>query len=162
MEHLIVNGIQRVGTEITMEEIDLLYERAKAGRSFSYAPYSKFAVGAALVSENGKVFIGCNVENGAYSPSNCAERTALFKAVSEGERKFTRIGLIGGYTNPDNIVPNCTPCGVCLQALSEFCDPDRFLVVMFAGDGSARIHTLRELLPYGFNFMGIGMFMGHL
>ena len=162
MEHTIVMGLQRVGTEITMEQIDDLFERAKAARTFAYAPYSKFAVGAALVSASGKNFIGCNVENGAYSPSNCAERTALFKAISEGERQFTRIGIIGGYTNPDTIVPNCTPCGVCLQALSEFCDPDKFLVLLFSGDGSVRIHSLRELLPYGFNFMGIGMVMGHL
>lgn len=160
MEHTIITGIQHFGPELTMEQISDLYERAKAARTFSYSPYSKFAVGAALMGESGRIYLGCNIENGAYSPTNCAERTALFKAVSEGEHKFVRIGLIGGYTNPENIVPNCNPCGVCLQALSEFCDPDRFLVLMYSGDGSVRIHTLRELLPYGFNFMGIGMIMG--
>lgn len=115
---------------------------------FSYAPYSHFHVGAALLSKSGKVFTGCNVENAAYGPSNCAERTAVFKAVSEGERDFEAIAIAGG---PDGIVKDfCSPCGVCRQVLSEFCSKN-FKVIMINSEGSLKAMTLGQLLPESFS-----------
>lgn len=122
-----------------------LVELAIKAKEYSYSPYSKFRVGAALLAESGRVYTGCNIENAAYSPTNCAERTALFKAVSEGERKFTAIAVAG---DGDEYL---APCGVCRQALLEFCDPETFLVLM-NGAGTAYCEmTLGELLPAAFS-----------
>ncbi|MDL2214042.1 cytidine deaminase [Clostridia bacterium OttesenSCG-928-O13] len=128
-----------------------LVRAAVAARQNAYAPYSHFAVGAALLAEDGTVFTGCNVENAAYGVSNCAERTALFKAVSEGHRTFAAIAVAGAaagsnYTGPQ---PRCSPCGVCRQALFEFGGKDLFVVLATGGDGY-EMHTLGELLPLGF------------
>ena len=112
----------------------------------SYSPYSGFKVGAALLGKSGKVYTGCNVENAGYSPTNCAERTALFKAVSEGEREFVSIAVVGG--KGEEIADFCAPCGVCRQALAEFCDED-FKIVLGTPD-SLQICTLGQLLPYSF------------
>jgi cytidine deaminase len=99
-----------------------LLELAIEAREMAYAPYSGFRVGAALVGKSGKIYKGCNVENAAYSPTNCAERTAIFKAVSEGEREFNAIAIVGGMG--ETIADFCAPCGVCRQVLAEFCGPD--------------------------------------
>ncbi len=126
----------------------LLAEKAVEMMKFSYAPYSHFHVGAALLAKNGTVFTGCNVENAAYGPSNCAERTAVFKAVSEGVREFEAIAIAGGA---DGIVKDfCSPCGVCRQVLAEFCSKD-FKVIMINGKGELKTMTLGELLPESFS-----------
>ncbi len=119
----------------------------------SYAPYSHFHVGAALLDKSGKVWTGCNIENAAYGPSNCAERTAIFKAVSEGVRNFEAIAIAGGPEdeagNP-KIQDFCPPCGVCRQVLSEFCSRD-FKIILANGKGEQKIFTLAELLPESFS-----------
>ena len=113
-----------------------------------YAPYSGFKVGAALLTSGGKVYLGCNIENVSFSPTNCAERTAFFKAVSEGERDFSGIAIVGGK---DGVITGaCPPCGVCRQVMAEFCDPDTFTVILGKQDGYDT-YTLKELLPLGFH-----------
>ena len=119
----------------------------------SYVPYSHFHVGAALLDTNGKVWTGCNIENAAYGPSNCAERTAVFKAVSEGVRNFEAIAVVGGPEdesgNPQ-IQDFCPPCGVCRQVLSEFCDRE-FKIILANGKGEQKVFTLAQLLPESFS-----------
>lgn len=119
---------------------------AVAARELAYAPYSNHKVGAALLGKSGKVYTGCNVENAAYTPTNCAERTAVFKAVSEGEREFSAIAIVGGLG--DNLSELCAPCGVCRQVLAEFCDSD-MRIVMGTPD-KIKVCTLSELLPHSF------------
>lgn len=119
----------------------------------SYAPYSHFHVGAALLAKDGKVWTGCNIENAAYGPSNCAERTAIFKAVSEGYKEFSAIAIMGGPEDENGNVKIgdfCSPCGVCRQVLSEFCDKD-FKIILANGKGEQKICTLGELLPLSFS-----------
>lgn len=119
----------------------------------SYAPYSHFHVGAALLDKNGKVWTGCNIENAAYGPSNCAERTAVFKAVSEGCKEFSAIAIMGGMEDENGnvkIKDFCSPCGVCRQVLAEFCDKD-FKIILANGKGEQKICTLGELLPLSFS-----------
>ena len=126
------------------EMIELATEQLK----YSYAPYSHFKVGAALLTKNDKIYTGCNIENAAYTPSNCAERTAFFKAVSEGERAFRAICIVGGK---DGVLTEYTaPCGVCRQVMMEFCDPDTFQIILAIGKEQYDIFTLKELLPRGF------------
>ncbi|MBR3634618.1 MAG: cytidine deaminase [Lachnospiraceae bacterium] len=125
-----------------------LVELAIKARKMSYSPYSGFCVGAALETASGEVFTGCNIENAAYGPSNCAERTAFFKAVSEGVREFKRIAIVGAPKDED-ITSFCPPCGVCRQVMSEFCDKDSFSVVLYNGK-EIRTYTLGELLPLAF------------
>ena len=134
---------------LTPEQAAELLKGAMEARDHAYTPYSHFHVGAALLTKEGKVYQGCNIENAAYSPSVCAERTAFFKAVSEGARAFTAIAIVGGYETdePDQV---CAPCGVCRQVMMEFCDPKRFRVVLGTKDGVAQTYTLEELLPCGF------------
>ena len=122
-----------------------LVSLALEARENSYSPYSGFKVGAALLTKSGKVYKGCNIENGAYSPTNCAERTAVFTAVSDGEKDFSAIAVVGGA---DEIKDFCPPCGVCRQVLSEFCTPD-FEIHLFDGEES-KTFTLGELLPESF------------
>lgn len=118
-------------------------------RKYAYAPYSHFSVGAALLSVSGNIFTGCNVENSSYSVCSCAERTALFKAVSKGVKEFQAIAVVGGEEG--KLVKNfCPPCGVCRQALQEFCDPLTFDIVLFDND-ETKVFKLSELLPLGFN-----------
>ena len=121
-----------------------LIKLAEDMRRRSYSPYSGFSVGAALVTDEGKVYCGCNIESASYSPTCCAERVAIFKAVSEGERNFKAIAVSGGKVG-ETSEPRCYPCGVCRQMLSEFCDAG--MKIYFA-DGSET--TLEELLPNGF------------
>lgn len=128
-----------------------LAKAAIQARGNAYAPYSGFAVGAALLAQSGAIYTGCNVENASYGVSCCAERTALFKAVSEGERHFKAIAVAGAPKESDYTGPQqkCTPCGVCRQALYEFCGEDMPVVVALGGN-AWDIHTLGELLPLGF------------
>ena len=114
----------------------------------AYAPYSGFHVGAALLAADGTVYTGCNVENAAYGPSNCAERTAVFKAVSEGRRSFRAIAIVGGKDG--RIGDFCPPCGVCRQVLREFCDPVSFSVILGNDKGETKTFSLKELLPEDF------------
>ena len=123
-----------------------LLEQAIAAREMAYAPYSGFRVGAALLGKSGKIYTGCNVENASYSPTNCAERTAFFKAVSEGEREFVSIAIVGGMS--ETINDFCAPCGVCRQVMAEFCDKD-FRVIM-GNLEHIQTRTLEELLPLSF------------
>lgn len=115
---------------------------------FSYAPYSHFRVGAALLAKNGKIYTGCNIENAAYTPTNCAERTAFFKAVSEGVKEFDAICVVGGKEGV--LTEYASPCGVCRQVMMEFCDPDTFQIILAKSSREYEIFTLRELLPLGF------------
>lgn len=119
----------------------------------SYVPYSHFHVGAALLDSNGKVWTGCNIENAAYGPSNCAERTAVFKAVSEGAHSFEAIAIVGGPEDENGkvqIQDFCPPCGVCRQVLSEFCDRE-FKIILANGNEEQKVFTLAELLPESFS-----------
>ena len=125
-----------------------LIEAALKAREFSYSPYSKFKVGAALLAKNGKVYTGCNIESASYTPTNCAERTAFFKAVSEGEREFEAIAIAGGYDGAPT--EYSYPCGVCRQVMMEFCDPKSFRVITAVSKEKYLEKTLEEMLPYGF------------
>ena len=128
-----------------MTDKELLLKAIEA-RSFAYAPYSDHKVGAALVGKSGKIYTGCNVENAAYTPTNCAERTAIFKAVSEGEQEFVAIAIVGGLG--ETLSEVCAPCGVCRQVLAEFCTGD--LRVIMGTPDKIVTSTLKELLPYSF------------
>lgn len=126
-----------------------LIKLALEARKKSYAPYSKFLVGAALLCKNGEIYTGCNIENAAYTPSNCAERTAFFKAVSEGERNFRAIAIVGGKEGCDEY-DFCAPCGVCRQVMMEFCDPEEFEIVLGNSAGDIKVLKLKDILPMGF------------
>lgn len=131
-----------------MTNRELILE-AKEAREHAYAPYSHFRVGAALLTKSGKVFKGCNIENAAYSPTNCAERTAFFRAVYEGEREFEKIAVVGGAEGTD-ADQTCAPCGVCRQVMMEFCNPETFQIILATSREQYEIFTLKELLPLGF------------
>ena len=128
-----------------------LIKKAYEAQKFSYSPYSGFQVGAALLTKSGKVYTGCNIENAAFSPTNCAERTAVFKAVSEGETSFEAIAVVGNKKDaPKEVWEFCTPCGVCRQVLLEFVDPQEFEVIVGKGE-EIRKFTLSQLLPESFS-----------
>lgn len=133
-----------------MKEMDkkALIRQAFEAREKAYTPYSHFRVGAALLAKSGKVYTGCNIENAGYTPTNCAERTALFKAVSEGERRFDAIAIVGSMEGKKNQLVT-GPCGVCRQALYEF-GGDDLLVIMAKSEDDYVERTLGELLPFGF------------
>ena len=133
------------------EKYSVLFEKALEMRKLAYTPYSHWTVGAALLSEDGRIFTGCNIENAAYGPTVCGERTAIFKAVSEGCKEFEAIAIAGGKEGGDDC-NYCPPCGVCRQVMREFCRPDfRILCVKQEnGEISAKLFTLEELLPEGF------------
>ena len=127
-----------------------LIEEALKAREFAYAPYSRFLVGAALLGKSGTIYRGCNVESASFSPTCCAERVALFSAVARGERDFAAIAIVGG---PEGEAPSAyvPPCGVCRQALAEFCDLERFQVILGGGPSlPPRVYSLGELLPLAF------------
>ena len=125
-----------------------LIARAIAAMDRAYVPYSGYRVGAALLCAGGKVYEGCNIENGSYGATNCAERTAFFKAVSEGERTFTAIAIAGGTVGEDP-VEYAYPCGICRQVMQEFCTDD-FVIYVVKNEQDYQSYTLKELLPYGF------------
>ena len=128
--------------------IEKLIKKAIEMLNFSYAPYSNFHVGAALLTSEGEIYTGCNIENAAYGPSNCAERTAIFKAVSEGKKEFEAIAVVGGKNG--KIETFCPPCGVCRQVLAEFCKKD-FEIVLAKSTNEYKIMTLEQLLPESFS-----------
>ena len=123
-----------------------LIEKAEEARLHSYSPYSGFKVGAALLCSDGTVYTGCNIENASFTPTICAERTAIFKAVFDGRRDFTAIAIVGGKDTPDAA---CAPCGVCRQVMGEFCGPD-FMVYFPDGKGGIVESPLSALLPHSF------------
>lgn len=120
--------------------------RATEAREFSYSPYSHFKVGAALLCADGKIYTGCNIENASYTPTICAERTAFFKAISEGERQFTAIAIVGGREG--EISPFCAPCGVCRQVMAEFTDEN--FTVLLGNKEEFKAYPLKEILPFAF------------
>lgn len=126
-----------------------LIESALRAREISYSPYSGYQVGAALLTEDGAVYTGCNIENAAYSPTNCAERTAFFKAVSEGKRKFHAIAIVGGNKGKE-ITGYAYPCGVCRQVMMEFCNPEDFWIIVARSIDEYEVKSLGQMLPYGF------------
>ena len=125
-----------------------LIEKAKEAAKNAYVPYSGYTVGAALLTKDGKVYLGCNIENAAYGPTNCAERTAFFKAVSEGEREFSKIAIVGGKNL--HFKDYFAPCGVCRQVMREFCD-DSFVILLGENNDEYKSFTLSELLPLSFS-----------
>ena len=130
------------------KQIEEMIDLAIRQMDYSYAPYSHFHVGAVLLAKNGIYYTGCNIENAAYTPTNCAERTAFFKAVSEGVRDFQAICIVGGKDG----VPTeyAAPCGVCRQVMMEFCDPEEFEIVLGNSAGDIKVIKLKDILPEGF------------
>lgn len=128
--------------------IEKLIDTAIEQLKFSYTPYSNFKVGAALLAKSGEIFTGCNIENASYTPTNCAERTAFFKAVSEGVRDFQAICIVGGKDG--NLTEYAAPCGVCRQVMMEFCNPKTFQIILAVDKERYEICTLEELMPLGF------------
>ena len=126
-----------------------LVNLAIEAREHSYSPYSHFAVGAALLTKSGKIYQGCNIENVSFTPTICAERTAFFKAVFDGEREFEAIAIVGGPADKP-VSDLCAPCGVCRQVMREFCKDD-FKIYLSKGDGSYMEASLIEMLPFGFS-----------
>ena len=132
-----------------MDEYGYLIRSAIDMLAFSYAPYSHFKVGAALLAKNGKVYGGCNIENVAFSPTNCAERTAFFRAIAEGVREFDAIAIVGGK---DGVLTEYSPpCGVCRQVMQEFCNPSEFKIILAVSETNYKVYTLSEVLPLGFD-----------
>ncbi len=131
-----------------------LMKRAIEARKLSYSPYSHFQVGAALLGKNGKIYQGCNIENAAYTPCNCAERTAFFKAVSEGVKEFEAIAIVGGPEGGELGVT--APCGVCRQVMMEFCQYESFEIILGTDEDTYNTYTLKELIPLGFGPENLG------
>ena len=127
-----------------------LLKEAEIARERAYAPYSNFMVGAALETADGKIYHGCNIENAAYSPTNCAERTAFFRAIYDGERNFKRIAVVGAPKGKSTDILTA-PCGVCRQVMAEFCDRQTFVIIMPDGNGGIVEMLLKDMLPYGFS-----------
>ena len=128
--------------------VEKLIDTAIEQLKFSYTPYSNFKVGAALLTKSGKIYTGCNIENASYTPTNCAERTAFFKAVSEGVRDFQAICIVGGKDG--KLTEYTAPCGVCRQVMLEFCNPKIFQIILAVDKERYEIYTLEELMPLGF------------
>ncbi len=126
-----------------------LLRSAAEARENAYAEYSGFMVGAALLCSDGKIYTGCNIENKSYSLTNCAERTAFFKAVSDGKKDFTAIAIVGAVKSDDCLVNQCFPCGACLQVMSEFCSSD--FKIILADNGNAKAFNFSEFMPNVFS-----------
>lgn len=133
-----------------------LIDIALEARQMAYTPYSHHKVGAALLTKDGRVYRGCNIESASYTPSNCAERTAFFKAVSEGEREFEAIAIVGGFEDSP-VLRLCAPCGVCRQVMMEFCDPETFEIILCDEKNELHTYKLEELLPLGFGPVNMGL-----
>ncbi len=133
-----------------------LIDIALEARQMAYTPYSHHKVGAALLTKDGRVYRGCNIESASYTPSNCAERTAFFKAVSEGEREFEAIAIVGGFEDSP-VLRLCAPCGVCRQVMMEFCDPETFEIILCDEKDELHTYKLEELLPLGFGPANMGL-----
>lgn len=135
--------------ELTKDNICDLIAAAIEARRNSYSPYSHYQVGAALLVADGRIVTGCNIENAAYGPSNCAERTTFFKAVSDGLREFSAIAIVGSPEG-EELTQYAYPCGVCRQVMMEFCEPESFQIIVAKSEADYRVMTLSELLPEGF------------
>ena len=133
--------------------VEKLIDTAIEQLKFSYTPYSNFKVGAALLTKSGKIYTGCNIENASYTPTNCAERTAFFKAVSEGVRDFQAICIVGGKDG--KLTEYTAPCGVCRQVMMEFCNPKTFQIILAVDKERYEIYTLEELMPLGFGALNL-------
>ncbi|MGL5258703.1 MAG: cytidine deaminase [Lachnospiraceae bacterium] len=142
--HIVNSNLKKDGNRMYKK----LILAAIDAREYSYSPYSNFKVGAALLTKNGEIYTGCNIENAAYTPSNCAERTAFFKAVSEGEREFEAIVIVAGKKDGDLEIT--APCGVCRQIMMEFCDYNKFQIILAKNELEYQIYNLKDLLPLGF------------
>ncbi len=134
--------------DLTKEQREALIADALAARRGAYAPYSHYQVGAALLTLEGQVYQGCNIENASYGAANCAERTAFFKAVSEGHRDFAAIAVTGGMEGEEP-ADYAYPCGICRQVMKEFTGDD-FIIIVAKSIEEYRAYTLAELLPWGF------------
>lgn len=133
-------------------DVKLLIQKAFEARKNAYAPYSGYMVGAALLGKNGIIYTGCNIESATYSPTNCGERTAFFKAISEGVKDFTAIAIVGGMEDTkDEDFDFAPPCGVCRQVMAEFCSYEDFDVILAKSVDEYKIYKLGELLPLGFD-----------
>lgn len=133
-------------------DIKLLIKKAFEARNYAYTPYSNFKVGAALLTKNGKIYTGCNIENASYTPTNCAERTAIFKAVSEGQTQFKAIAIVGGMKDTKKgEFDYVSPCGVCRQVMTEFCDYKDFKIILAKSEDEYRQYCLEEIFPFGFD-----------
>ncbi|MDF2539056.1 MAG: hypothetical protein K0S76_2077 [Herbinix sp.] len=156
MEHEANNSLipQEKGELLARKEVvsrsvvkNLIREAIEAMK-YAYTPYSNFKVGAALLTTKQKIYTGCNIESASLSPTNCAERTAIFKAVSEGEKDFAAIAIVGGR---DGVLSDfCPPCGVCRQVIREFVDPEHFLVIIAKSEEEYQLYFLEELFPMSF------------
>lgn len=141
-----------VGDNMKNRQINNLIKEAFVAQEQAYTPYSGFRVGAALLTKDGKIYRGCNIENATYTPTNCAERTAFFKAISEGEREFEAIAIVGNAAHVEKGNGDiCAPCGVCRQVMTEFCDAKTFKIILGTDAGRYEEYTLEELLPLGFS-----------
>ena len=129
-------------------DIKKLAQESIAAKEFAYTPYSHFRVGAELITKDGGIYRGCNIENAAYTPTNCAERTAFFKAVSEGVKEFDAICIVGGKGGV--VTEYAPPCGVCRQVMMEFCDPETFQIILAKSEKEYKTYLLKELLPLSF------------
>lgn len=132
-----------------MTATEQLIHAALEARQNAYTPYSHWAVGAALETDDGRIYRGCNIENAAFAPTNCAERTAFFSAAADGCRKFRRIAIVGG-TAGEAPSTQCPPCGVCRQVMAEFCDPEAFEIITAVSENDYQIYMLKDLLPESF------------
>lgn len=131
-----------------MTDYKLLVKEAYEAQKYAYTPYSHWNVGAALLTKSGKIYRGCNIESSTFSPTNCAERTAIFKAVSEGEREFAAIAIVGNDKDtPIGKGDFCPPCGVCRQVMTEFCSPD-FEIILAKDYDKFEVYTLEEMMPH--------------
>ncbi|HEX3039091.1 MAG TPA: cytidine deaminase [Caproiciproducens sp.] len=133
-----------------MDNYKQLVDAAISAREMAYTPYSHFSVGAALLTKGGKIYRGCNIENAAFTPTSCAERTAFFKAISEGEHEFAAIAVVGGKAG-EPVSEYCPPCGVCRQVMMEFCSPESFQVILAKNPEEWKIYALCEIIPLGFS-----------
>ncbi len=133
---------------VSRSVIKNLIREAILAMEHAYTPYSEFKVGSALLTSKQKIYTGCNIENVAFTSTNCAERTAFFKAISEGEKDFAAIAIVGGK---DGVIRDyCPPCGVCRQVIREFVDPRKFLVIIAKSEEEYLVYFLEELLPMSF------------
>ena len=132
-----------------MNRYETLIEMALEARKLAYAPYSKFKVGAALLAKNAMIYKGCNIENASYPATNCAERTAFFSAVSEGQKEFEAIAIVGGKEGVGEL-EYCAPCGICRQVMREFCKPETFEIILAKSKTDYKVYKLEELLPMSF------------
>ena len=148
MEELAAKGAAAAADVAPLDTAALL-RAAHEAREHAYVPYSHFAVGAALLCADGAIYGGANIENAAYGPTNCAERTAFFRAVFDGRRDFAAIAIVGGPEDSP-ATATCAPCGVCRQVMREFCDPATFRIILSTESGEPLVRTLEQILPLGF------------